>query len=79
MATDVFMPKFGMTMQEGEIIKWVKKEGEMVNKGDVIVEIMSDKITNNLEAQVSGTLETIIIKEGETTAIGSVIAKIKEN
>ena len=79
MATDVFMPKFGMTMQEGEVVKWVKKEGDVVNKGDVIAEIMSEKITNNLEAQVSGTIETIIIKEGESAKIGSVIAKIKEN
>lgn len=79
MATDVFMPKFGMTMQEGEIVKWVKKEGDSVNKGDIIAEIMSEKITNNLEAQVSGTIETIIVKEGESAEIGSVIAKIEEN
>lgn len=78
MSTEVFMPKFGMTMEEGELVSWLKKEGDNVKRGDPIVEIMSNKITNQLEAQVDGTLEEIIVKEGETAVVGAIIGKINE-
>ncbi|HFZ7227667.1 TPA: biotin/lipoyl-containing protein, partial [Streptococcus agalactiae] len=49
MAFDVIMPKLGVDMQEGEILEWKKNEGDTVNEGDVLLEIMSDKTNMEIE------------------------------
>jgi pyruvate dehydrogenase E2 component (dihydrolipoamide acetyltransferase) len=73
------MPKFGATMRSGEVDVWFVKEGEQVSKGDQLCEISSDKITNVLESFVDGTVEEILVGEGEEAEIGVVIAKINSN
>ena len=57
MAFEIIMPKLGVDMQEGEIIEWKKQEGDVVNEGDILLEIMSDKTNmelrhNNLKSQI---------------------------
>jgi pyruvate dehydrogenase E2 component (dihydrolipoamide acetyltransferase) len=76
MATKVLMPKLSDTMTEGVILKWLKKEGEKVKQGEILVEIESDKADMELEAYDSGVLRKIMIQEGSSASIGSPIAII---
>lgn len=78
MATIVKMPKLGTTMTEGTIVKWLKKEGEPVEKGEIYVEIQTDKVNIEDEAERSGILRKIIAKEGETVKVGEPIAVIAD-
>lgn len=73
------MPKFGLTMEEGIITKWYKSEYDYIKKGDIICEIESEKIVNDLESPVSGYLKKILVKEGESKKVGEVIALIAES
>ena len=74
MAVEIIMPKLGVDMQEGEIIEWKKQEGDFVNEGDVILEMMSDKTSMELEAEESGVLLKIIHGNGATVPVTEVIA-----
>ena len=76
MATEVLMPKLGLTMTEGTIEEWKVKEGQPVKKGDVLLTVATDKLTNDVEADADGVLLKILLPEGETGACGSVIAYI---
>lgn len=78
MATQVLMPKLGLTMTEGTIEEWNFKEGDVVNAGDVLFSVTTDKLTNEIEAEASGTLLKILIAEGETAPCKDVIAWIGE-
>jgi pyruvate dehydrogenase E2 component (dihydrolipoamide acetyltransferase) len=72
---DVVMPRLSDSMEEGTILKWLKAEGEEVARGDELVEIETDKATMTYEADSAGPL-SIVAQEGETLAIGQVIARI---
>ena len=76
MATEVLMPKLGLTMTEGTIEEWKIKEGQPVKKGDVLFTVATDKLTNDVEADVDGVLLKVLLPEGETGACKSVIAYI---
>ncbi|MTB65048.1 dihydrolipoyl dehydrogenase [Streptococcus sp. zg-86] len=76
MAVEIIMPKLGVDMQEGEIIEWKKQEGDVVNEGDVILEMMSDKTSMELEAEDSGILLKIVRGNGETVPVTEVIGYI---
>ncbi|BCP63316.1 pyruvate dehydrogenase complex E2 component dihydrolipoamide acetyltransferase [Streptococcus parasuis] len=76
MAVEIIMPKLGVDMQEGEIIEWKKQEGDFVNEGDVLLEMMSDKTSMELEAEESGVLLKIIHGNGATVPVTEVIAYI---
>jgi pyruvate dehydrogenase E2 component (dihydrolipoamide acetyltransferase) len=78
MATIIMMPKLSDTMTEGVILKWLKKEGEKVKQGEILVEIESDKADMELEAYDSGILRTIMVPEGGKAEIGAPIAVIAE-
>ena len=56
MATEVLMPKLGLTMTEGTIEEWKYKEGDAVKKGDILFSVATDKLTNDVEAEEDGTL-----------------------
>ncbi|WP_446896980.1 2-oxo acid dehydrogenase subunit E2 [Clostridium sp. LBM24168] len=60
------MPKLGLTMTEGEIETWHKKEGQEVKKGEILFDVTTDKLTNEVEAKGSGVLRKILVGEGET-------------
>ena len=79
MAHEIIMPKAGIDMTEGEIVKWFKKEGDPVTKGEIILEIMTDKTSMELEAENSGILLKIIGQAGETVPVTTVIGYIGED
>ena len=72
---DVNMPKLSDTMEEGTVVEWKKKSGEVVKKGDVIAEVESDKATFDLESEADGVLD-IIVQQGVPAKIGAPIARI---
>ncbi|HEP1510077.1 TPA: dihydrolipoamide acetyltransferase [Streptococcus pyogenes] len=76
MAFEIIMPKLGVDMQEGEIIEWKKQEGDTVNEGDILLEIISDKTNMELEAEDSGVLLKITRQAGETVPVTEVIGYI---
>jgi pyruvate dehydrogenase E2 component (dihydrolipoamide acetyltransferase) len=76
MTTEVIMPKLGMTMQEGTIVRWLKKEGEWVEKGEPILEIETDKVVMEVEASASGILAGISVGPGEVIPVTQTIAYI---
>ena len=76
MATEVLMPKLGLTMTEGTIEEWKYKEGDAVKKGDILFSVATDKLTNDVECEEDGTLLKILLPEGETAPCKSVIAWI---
>lgn len=76
MASDIIMPKAGMAMEEGRIVRWLKKEGDKVEKGEPILEIMTDKVNMEVEAEVSGTLLKILAKEGDVLPVFTTIGYI---
>ncbi len=73
MATDILMPKWGLTMKEGKLSKWLKNEGESVTAGEPIFEVETDKITNTVEAAGDGVLFKILVGAGETVAVKTVV------
>src|SRR5438094_19252 len=78
MATQVVMPKLSPTMEEGQLTRWLKKEGDKVSMGEPLAEIDTDKATMEMQALSSGTLRKIIVQEGETAPLGQPIAIIGE-
>ncbi|MFM2031941.1 MAG: hypothetical protein RLZZ297_706 [Chloroflexota bacterium] len=75
---DITMPKMGFDMTEGLIVRWLKKVGDHVNKGDAIAEIETDKVTIEIETFVSGTISEIVAPEGSRTPVGGVMARTGE-
>lgn len=73
MAIEILMPKLGLTMTEGTIEEWKKKEGDAIAKGDIIVTVATDKLTNDIEAYEDGVLLKIVAAEGETVECKAVI------
>jgi len=74
--SEVNMPRLSDTMQEGTVARWLKKPGDEIKKGDILAEIETDKATMDLEAYEAGTLQQILVQEGETVPIGQVVALI---
>jgi pyruvate dehydrogenase E2 component (dihydrolipoamide acetyltransferase) len=77
MATEVKLPRLGQGMEAGTIVKWLKSEGEPVEKGEPLYELDTDKVTQEVEAEASGVLLKIAIAEGEVE-VGKTIAFIGE-
>ena len=78
MSTEVIMPTLGLTMEEGTIVKWLKREGETVNKDEPLFEVETDKAVNEVPAPTSGVLQRIIAAEGTTVPVRQAIAVIAE-
>ncbi len=76
MATKVHMEALSPTMEEGQVVKWLKKEGDSVTSGDVLAEIETDKATMELVARGDGVLRAVMVPEGGTAAVGDVIGVI---
>ena len=75
MSIKILMPALSPTMTEGNLSKWLVKEGDQVNSGDVIAEIETDKATMEIESADEGTVTTLLIKEGtESVPVNSPIA-----
>ena len=78
MATKVIMPKLSPTMEEGQIARWLKKEGDKVSMGEPLAEIDTDKATMEMQALANGVLRKILINEGQSAPLGQPIAIIGE-
>jgi pyruvate dehydrogenase E2 component (dihydrolipoamide acetyltransferase) len=78
MATKVIMPKLSPTMEEGQIWRWLKKEGDKVSMGEPLAEIDTDKATMEMQALGNGVLRKILIGEGQSAPLGQTIAVIGE-
>ena len=76
MATDVIMPQMGFDMEEGTVVRWLKTEGDHVDRGEPIVEVETDKATVEVESFASGLLRRILVAEGITVPVGRVIGII---
>ena len=76
MATSMVMPQMGYDMHEGKVVRWLKKEGEEVIRGEVIAEIETDKATVEYEAYTGGVMAMIVAAEGVTIPVGGLIAVI---
>jgi len=76
MVTEVTMPKLGLTMQKGAVGKWFKKEGEKVEKGELLFEVETEKITKKIEAPASGVLRKIIVPEKGVVPVSALIGFI---
>ena len=78
MATDVTMPRLSDSMEEGTVLKWLVEVGGEVKRGEPLVEIETDKANMTYEADADGTLIEVLAQEGDTLAIGELIARIGE-
>jgi pyruvate dehydrogenase E2 component (dihydrolipoamide acetyltransferase) len=74
MAETISMPKLGFDMAEGRLVRWLKKVGENVNKGEVLAEIETDKATVEVESSASGVVRRLVVEEGTVVPVGSPIA-----
>jgi 2-oxoglutarate dehydrogenase dihydrolipoamide succinyltransferase (E2 component) len=77
MHVDVVMPKMGESIQEGKILRWLKKPGDKVEKDETILEISTDKVDSEIPSPASGILTKLVVPEQETVAVGTVIATIE--
>jgi pyruvate dehydrogenase E2 component (dihydrolipoamide acetyltransferase) len=75
-AVDVVMPQMGVSVSEGTITKWLKREGEQVEADEPLLEISTDKVDTEVPSPGSGTLTAILVQEGETVAVGTTLARI---
>lgn len=74
---DIIMPKMGESVSEGTIIKWHKKVGDSVKRDEIIFEISTDKVDTEIPSPADGILSEILVQEGQTVEVGTVVAKIQ--
>jgi pyruvate/2-oxoglutarate dehydrogenase complex dihydrolipoamide acyltransferase (E2) component len=80
MATEVILPKWGLTMEEGTLVAWHVEEGDRVEEGQVIADVETEKVTNELEAPVSGVISKILVAEDtEEIEVGTVLCLIDQD
>src|SRR5512132_2476505 len=78
MALEVTRPRLGQGMESGTIVRWLKSEGDPVEKGEALYELDTEKVTQEVEADASGVLLKILAQEGEEIEVGKRIAVIGE-
>ena len=76
MASRVVMPKLSDTMEEGRILRWIKKEGDPIETGEALAEVETDKATVEMEAYTSGIVRKLVAAEGQFVKVGQQIAVI---
>ena len=76
MAVKVMMPKGSDTMTEGKVLKWLKKEGDVISTGDTVVEIETDKVDMEVEAMGGGVLRKILVEAGKVVPVGELLAVV---
>src|SRR6185369_9729710 len=79
MAIEITMPRLSDTMEEGKILKWLKKVGDRIEVGDIIAEVETDKADMEMEALDAGVLAEIRVQEGESAPVNAVIAVLSED
>jgi 2-oxoglutarate dehydrogenase E2 component (dihydrolipoamide succinyltransferase) len=76
MAIDVVMPQMGESIAEGTVVRWIKKPGDKVDRDEPLLEISTDKVDAEIPSPAAGTLSEILVQEGQTVAVNSVVARI---
>src|SRR5688500_10501817 len=76
MATDVVMPQMGESIAEGTVSRWIKKVGDKVDRDEPLLEISTDKVDAEIPSPAAGTLVEILVEEGATVPVNSVVARI---
>ncbi len=76
MSTNVILPKWGLTMEDGTVVAWYVDEGDHVVEGEMIAEVETEKVENELEAPCAGVVALILVEEDETVDVGTVLAVI---
>src|SRR5579884_2596692 len=74
--TDVVMPQMGESITEGTLTRWLKKPGERVERDEPLFEISTDTVDTEIPSPVSGVLSEVLVQEGATVGINSVVARI---
>ena len=78
MAVELVMPKLGLTMEEGSVVRWLKNEGDRVEKGEPILVVETEKVEYEVEAPATGVLKQIIGQVEQVYLVGGVLAVIEE-
>ncbi|HXF37798.1 MAG TPA: biotin/lipoyl-containing protein, partial [Actinomycetota bacterium] len=76
--TSITMPQLGETIVEGTILKWLKREGDRVERDEPLFEISTDKVDTEVPSPAAGVLARILVQEGETVKVGTPLAEIEE-
>src|SRR5579862_2603749 len=76
--TDVVMPQMGESIVEGTLTKWLKKPGDHVDRDEPLFEISTDKVDTEIPAPTAGVLKEVLVEEGKTVAISTVVGRIEE-
>jgi 2-oxoglutarate dehydrogenase dihydrolipoamide succinyltransferase (E2 component) len=77
--TTIRMPQLGETIVEGTILKWLKQEGEAIDRDEPLFEISTDKVDTEVPSPVAGTVEKILVQEGQTVPVGTDLAEVSED
>src|SRR6266702_7341357 len=75
---DVVMPQMGESIVEGTLTKWLKKAGERVERDEPLFEISTDKVDTEIPSPAAGTLSEVLVEEGKTVGINTVVARISD-
>src|SRR5450631_234415 len=76
--TDVVMPQMGESIVEGTLTKWLKNPGERIERDEPLFEISTDKVDTEIPSPAAGTLSEVLVEEGKTVGINTVVARIDE-
>ena len=76
--TDVVMPQMGESIVEGTLTRWLKKPGEKVERDEPLFEISTDKVDTEIPSPAAGTLSEVLVEEGKTVGINTIVARIDE-
>src|ERR1700704_1100869 len=76
--TDVVMPQMGESIVEGTLTKWLKKPGDRVERDEPLFEISTDKVDTEIPSPAAGTLAEILVEEGKTVGINTVVGRISD-
>src|SRR5215472_13907999 len=76
--TDVVMPQMGESIVEGTLTKWLKKQGEQVERDEPLFEISTEKVDTEIPSPAAGTLSEVLVQEGATVSINTVVARIQD-
>jgi len=74
---EIIMPSLGETVDEGKVVKWLKKVGDEIKEGDILCEVETDKTAAEIPSTVNGKLTEIIAHEGDTIPVGGKIATVE--
>ncbi|MDA9713736.1 biotin attachment protein [Alphaproteobacteria bacterium] len=74
---EIIMPSLGETVDEGKVVKWLKKVGDEIKEGDILCEVETDKTAAEIPSTVNGKLTEIIAQEGDTIPVGGKIATVE--